>query len=1176
MIYYKKIIFNFKINIKNILKNILKIKIYNFLFKKRIDNIYKKYFFNIHNKSHYSILESTIKINLLIKKAIKYKMKAIGIIDNNMMGMYEFINTINNINNNHKKNIIKAIIGIKILILNENNEYFNYYIIAKNKIGYYNLIKITSYSNIKYNNKNYINKKIVKKYSKGLIFLIGTLNTEISNNIINNKINKVKKILLYWKKIFNNDIYIEIFKNDNIYENKINKILIKLSKYYNIPYINQYESYYLEKKDFIIYKILYCIKNKININILKKEKNIYYKNKYYFKSFNKIKNKFKNYYKGFKNLRKLYKKIKVININKKFYLPNYKIPKNFYNKIKYLYNKKDINYIYLKYLIFKGAKKKYNKLNNIIIKRIKHELKIIKKKKFENYFLIVQDIIITSKKLKIYVGPGRGSVGGSIVAYCLNITKINPLKYNLIFERFLNVNRVKLPDIDIDIDDVGRKKIILYIFKKYGYYNVSNIITFNKFGSKLVIKDTFRVFNLPYKESNYISKLVIKNFTLKEILYKSLLFFKNKISNENFKKILKIKNIYNNKTNIVSKVLKIAINLEGLIKNTGIHACGIIISKDKIINHLPLMLNNKNKNILLTQYDTNDIEEIGLLKIDLLLLKTLNIIKNTLNNIIKNKKKIKFYIYNIKTYKLFKKGNIIGVFQYDSIKMIKVLRDLNPNKFEDLIALNSLYRPGTIRYLYNYINRKNGKEKINYDLKIIKEYLKETYGITIYQEQVILIAKKLSGINNYKADILREAIAKKKVKKLLLIKNNFFKKSLNNGYSINILNKIWQDWNNFSLYAFNKSHATCYTYITYQTAYLKTNYKLEYMCSLLSNNLQNYKKLINYIKESNKLKIKILPPNINKSKKKFSIVDNKKNIIIYGIEGIKSIGQKISNEIIKNKKYLNLLNFFKKINLKIINKKIINNLIISGSFDTFGIKRYLYFLKYNDKYNVINYIIKKVVNYKKNKKSINFNINKYFKNKIKITEKIKVYYICKQKKLLGVYLKETPLLYYKFEKLILNIKNTINNYNINYLFYGILNNINKKNNYYELILENDKLKKIKIYINNNIYIKYKKILKIYNIIVIKFNRYNIIYINTIYNIFKCYNININIYNKILLFNKILKFIKKKKQNNKYKKINIILYKKKKIFKKKTYNIKVNRKLLLHIIKFNKLIKFNFY
>ncbi|WGH27216.1 MAG: DNA polymerase III subunit alpha [Candidatus Shikimatogenerans bostrichidophilus] len=1123
-----------------------------------------------------------------MNKALEYNMKAVGITDNNMMGSYYFLEKIYNINNKFKKKIIKGIIGCEIFI-KKKDKLFNYVLIAKNKIGYYNLIKICSYGYINNENIYYINKNIIKKYYKGLILLISTYKSEISYYIIKNKINKAEKKLLYWKNIFKDDIYIELFKNGLKYENKINEYLVKFSKKNNIYFINQNYTFFLNKSDYEIYNILLCIKNKEKKNIINKKKNYYnlLNKEFYFKKYSVIKKKFKNLKEGFKNLNKIYKKIEYYIIEKKNLLPKFKIPKNEIKKIK-----KKKNFYYLKYITYKGAKKKYLKLNNKIKNRINKELKIIKKKKFEDYFLIVYDIINKAKKNNIYIGPGRGSVAGSIVSYCIDITRIDPLKYNLIFERFLNIDRINMPDIDIDLDNKGRNKIILYLKKKYGFFNVSNIITYGKIGSKLAIKDTSRVLNLSLKRANKLSNNLIKNFTLNQILDNDISFFNKKLSYQDYNKVLLLKKIYNYKNSLESKVLDKAKLLEGLIRNTSIHACGIIISKNNIMKNIPVMYNNKN-NMLLTQYDTYCIEKIGLLKIDLLSLKILNIIKKTINKIKNRNIKIKkLNLNDKKTLNLFKKGYTIGIFQYDSLGMKKYLKLLKPNNFNDLISINALYRPGTIKYIYNFILRKNHKEKITYDLPIMKKYLNETYGITIFQEQVILVARKLSGISKIEADNIREAISKKKINKLKKLKKKFFIKSIINGYSIKKLKKIWKDWENFSLYAFNKSHATCYTYISFITAFLKTHYKIEYMCSLLSNNINKYKNLKLFLKESNKLNIKILKPDINFSKKKFSIVNNK---ILFGIEAIKGIGKVSINLIIKErkkKKFVSFVDFITRINLRVINKKIIKLLILSGSLDSLGIKKYFFLLKKKKKknYSYLEYFLNKINNVKKkiNKKNIKKYLKKIKKKNEKNEKNYKIYYKKKQNKILGFNINKNILLkYYKFEINFFKLNN------LNFLFkkkikfiYGIINKISLLyNNNYSIILEDKNLYKKEIYISKKKYLKYKNILKKNFVIIIKlkfFNKkINILKIININNIYDNYNYLFIIMYKNYLYKKnkkIIKLINNKIKKKYYSNKKIIFIIKnnnndnKVLYKKIIYNVKYNKKIIKNIINIPK-IKF---
>ncbi|MDH3004263.1 MAG: DNA polymerase III subunit alpha [Candidatus Shikimatogenerans sp. JK-2022] len=1204
LIYYKILLLNYKLNILNFYKNIpllgkrynLKNKLVFYKKNKKKSNL----FFNIHNHTHYNILNSTIKIDDLINKAIKYKMKAVGICDDNMMGVYNFISSIKKFNNTYK---IKGIIGYNIYI-KDNNNIFNHVLIAKNTIGYYNLIKISTHSffynsykidNIKYNVIHYIEKEIVKKYSKGLIFLTGNLNSEISYYIINNNIKKAEKILLYWKKIFKKNIYIEIFINNLKNEDKVNKILLYFSKKHNILYINQCDVYYLNKKDYIFHDILFCIKNKINfLEDFNKKNNKYIKklpNKnFYFKSYINLKNKYKNFNKGFNNLEILLNEIKDIKFIKKDFLPKkFNLPKSFLNKYN---NKKNINYLYLKFLTYKGAKKKYGKLNKKIILRIKKELKLIKLRNFTNYFLIVKDIINIAKKLKVEVGPGRGSVAGSIISYCINITRIDPLKYDLLFERFLNIYRKKMPDIDLDLNYKKRKKIINYIINKYGPENVSYIITYGKIGIKTAIRDCSRVFNLPLKNVNALSKELVKKKKKKKNPFKKKYKEEYNKYKKYFSNISYINKILNFKISLDSFILNIAKNLEGIIRNVGIHACGIIMSNVKLKQYVPLIKllhNTTNKQVILTQYNAANIESLGFLKIDLLGLRTLAVIKESLVKIKNNKKKIKFNLLDKPTYTLFSNNQTTGIFQYES-KGIRILAcRFKPKEFKELIAFNALYRPGPIQYIPSYIERKNGREKVIYDLPIMKECLKDTYGITIYQEQVILLANIISGINQYEADLLREAIAKKNRVALINLKAKFFKNSLKKGYDVNILKKIWRDWESFASYAFNKSHATCYAYITFKTAYLKKHYKKEYLSSILNNYLQNREKLLNLLLEAKNMGIKFLLPDINISNNTFNI-ENKK-YIRYSICGIKGIGEKSTKEILSTrskKKFTSILDLLYRVNLRIVNKRLIKILIITGSFNVFGIPIYKYFIK-DKKTHLpkIEVLIKEISIYKKTKNYNYLTIKNKYKNYFKFNNKVNDIEIINNNKeqinYLGINLIKD--LYYKENKIfnILNLsqyKQTAIKNTIIYLSALIISNIYKYNNIYNIKLKDHnnyynsvikifrisisnkkKLNKIeKIYKNNVIFFKIldDKIIdikKLKNIL----NKIKIIYIKIYYRYYY------NLYN-IIINNIINKFLYVKK--GKIKKILFKVYDINKvcIYKNKIFNIKLNIDILYKIKK----------
>ncbi|WGH24591.1 MAG: DNA polymerase III subunit alpha [Candidatus Shikimatogenerans bostrichidophilus] len=1198
LLYYKILIFNFKFNILNIynniplLKEVKQKKICNHNMNKEI------LFFNIHNHTHYNILSSTIKIHGLINKAIKYNMKAVGICDNNMMGAFEFIKEINKINK------IKGILSYNIFI-RDKNKFFNHVLVVKNTIGYYNLIKISTHSylyncysfdNNKNNNIYYIDKKTVKKYSKGLIFLTGNLNSEISYYIIKNKIKKAEKILLYWKKIFNKDIYIEIFINKIKNENKVNKVLLKFSKKHNILYINQYDSYYLNKKDYIYNDILFCIKNKITfLEDIKEEKKKYIKrlpnNNFYFKKYIDIKELYKNYKEGFYNLKEIYDKIENIKFKNNILLPKkFDIP----SKIKNKYNKDEVNYYYLKYLTYKGAKKKYGKLNKKIILRIKKELNLIRIKEFTNYFLIVKDIIEIAKKHDVDIGPGRGSVAGSIIAYCLDITKIDPLKYKLLFERFLNIYRKKMPDIDLDLNYKTRKILINHLIKKYNKSYVSYIITYGKIGAKTAIRDCSRVFNLPLSNVSYLTSLIENKGSIKDLLNK-INKKKNYINEKDYKKIYYFNKIMNVKISLDSFVLNIAKNLENLIRNIGVHACGIIISNEKLNNYIPLLKvynNSMNKDIIITQYDSISIENLGLLKIDLLGLRTLAVIKESLLKIKKNKKKFKLNLKDKHTYRLFHNNQTTGIFQYES-KGIKIIAStFKARKFKELIDFNALYRPGPLQYIPIYIKRKNGIEKVEYDLPIMKKYLKDTYGITIYQEQVILLAKIISGINEYEADLLREAIAKKNKIALSTLKDKFFNNSLKKGYSINILNKIWTDWESFVSYAFNKSHATCYAYLTYKTAYLKRNYEKEFWSSILNNYIQNSKKQSVLLNEAINMGLRFLLPNINESTNEFIVYKNK--YIRYSLSGIKGLGEKSTLSILKSRsstKFRSILDFLYRVDLRIINKRLIKILILTGSLDVFKISRFKYFL-HDSTHNIpkIELLIKSISLYKKQNKTYSF-IKKKFKNYFEIDNTLEkknkndiniIEYNRKEIEYLGGNLFKD--LYYK-KYIIFNIINlieykTISTVNNVILLSGIILKFYKYRNIYNLkILYYDNNKKIfqNINIDNNkIDIVKKKINKdIYknNIIVLKIFNNKIYDIRILKKLLKgIKSLYIKIYKKFYYNScyRIIKNIIKLLKNIKSKNIKCIYFKvynkKKEIIYKKKYKTKLNINILYKIKK----------
>ncbi len=1008
--------------------------------KKEFD---RKKYSQIHNHTHFSILHSTINIKSLINKAISFNMPAVGITDyGNLMGSFYFLNAINRINEKyHPYKSIKGIVGCEIFI-SENyskkkftkevpDKRYQQVFLSKNKKGFRNLSKLCSigFTEGLYSGIPRIGKKIIENYKDNLIALTGDINAEIPYTILNYGERKAEKVFLWWKELFEDDFYVELLRHGLKEENYVNDILIKFSIRHNVKYIIQNNVFYLEKKESNVHDILLCIKNGVKQST-PIGKGVGYRsgfpnNEYYFKSSEEMKDLFSDFPESFDFLNELISKIEVYNISisksNNISLPKFKISNNL-DLVNTIDEEHKAENNFLKKITYEGAKKRYKNITYEVKNRIHFELGIIEKIKYPGYFLLVRSLILQAKKMNITVGPGRGSVAGSVVAYCIGITNIDPIKYHLLFERFLNPDRINLPDIDIDFDDVGREKIIEWIVKKYGKNRVAQIITYSTMGAKTSIRDVGRVLGLSLKETDKIAKMVPNTMSLKNLFSEDYSFVKMK--REEINNIYKLKKLFNHPSNLSGKVLKKALSLEGTIRSTGIHACGIIITPYDIIEYIPVSI-SKDSNLLLTQYDSIAVELIGLLKIDLLGLKTLTIIKNTVTNIKNstNISDISFSIEDVNTLNLFKKGKTIGIFQYESLGMRKYLRKLKPDKFNDIIAMNALYRPGPMKYIPNFISRKHGKELINYDFPEMKEILIETYGITIYQEQVMLIAQKLANFSKGEADVLRKAMGKKQKDILDKMKSKFIYQAINKGYNKNILEKIWKDWEYFSCYAFNKSHATCYAYIAFKTAYLKVHFPCEYMASVLSNNMNNIKNLTFFIEECKNMKISVIGPDINESCSSFKITG--KNIIRFGLSGIKGVGKNavkvILDDRIKNGSFLSIFDLVKRVDLRVVNKKTLENLILSGSLDSFCVSREQYFkIQSDEKLNTLEKIIRFESKYKsktKNKKNnitISYDLLKSNNNS---TDKwSNIYKLSKEKEVLGIYASSHPLDEFYYEK----------------------------------------------------------------------------------------------------------------------------------------------------------------
>ena len=909
------------------------------------NNDFKSDYVHLHNNSQFSVLQSTTKISDLVKNTSEKKMSAVALTDKaNMMGCFHFYKAVKNYNDSlaNQNEKIKPILGCELNVCENRldksyrDDGYQIVFLAKNKKGYENLMKMCS---IGYTEGFYyvprIDKDLVKKYREGLIVLSGSKYGEISNKIINVGEKQASDACLWWKENFSNDFYLEMNNHGEEENEIINAQLSKFSKIHNVKLIATNNTKYISREDANAHDILLCVKDgQQQSTPIGRGRGFRYglKNQeYYFKTKEEMSKIFKNYPNAINNISELVEKVEFYDLSRDVLLPKFSIPENFKSK------SDDIENEYLKYLTYEGANEKYENINDDLKEKIDFELGVIKNSGYPGYFLIVQDLINAAKEMGVSVGPGRGSVAGSIVAYCLGITKIDPIKYDLLFERFLNPDRVSMPDIDIDFDDDGRGKVIDYVIEKYGSNQVAQIVTYGKMAAKSSIRDTARVLDLSLSDADYLAKLVPNMTKLSDIFESDKKKLSSSMRSDDYSNAIELKNIADG-DNLQSETINQARILEGSLRNVGVHACGVIITPDEITKFVPIAT-AKDSDLVVTQYDNSVVENAGLLKMDFLGLKTLTLIKDTIKLIkYRHKKDIdidNIQLDDVKTYELFQKGDTVGIFQYESLGMQKYLRDLKPTVFEDLIAMNALYRPGPLEYIPSFVRRKNGTEEIKYDIPEMEEFLKETYGITVYQEQVMQLSQKLANFSKGDADTLRKAMGKKIFSLLEKLKPKFIKGGKSNGHDSEILEKIWKDWEAFASYAFNKSHSTCYALIAYQTAYLKAHYPSEYMAAVLSNNMKDIKQVSFFMEECKHMSIDVLGPDINESIFKFNVNEN--DSIRFGMGAVKGVGQSAVKAIVegrKNGKYNSIFDFAKRVDLRSANKKAFDSLVLAGAFDS--------------------------------------------------------------------------------------------------------------------------------------------------------------------------------------------------------------------------------------------------
>jgi len=930
-------------------------------------------FAHLHNHTQYSILQSTAEVGQLIQMAAKHGHRAVALTDTgNMMAAFHFEKAASGYNAKVREERVVAeengeafdkeeiipIIGCEFNVcrnLNDKSVKDNGYqvvLLAKNKNGYQNIIKLAS---IAYTKGMYyvprVDKEVIEKYKEDIIVLSGNLYGEIPNLILNVGEKQAEEALLWWKQQFGADFYIELSRHQLETEERVNPILIQLARQHEVKMVATNNTYYLNQTDAQAHDVLLCVKDNELVETPKgKGRGFRYgleNDQYYFKSTEEMVELFADLPEAILNVEEIISKCEPYPLAREVLLPAFDIPEEFISPEDALDGGKRGENAFLRHLTYEGAKKRYKEITPEIQERIDFELATIEKTGYPGYFLIVQDFCHAARRMNVSVGPGRGSAAGSAVAYCIQITNVDPIKYDLLFERFLNPDRVSMPDIDIDFDDEGRGRVIDYVINKYGANQVAQIITYGTMAAKSAIRDTARVMNLPLPEADRLAKL-IPDISLKKLFSFSETELIDKLKNQeaitNAKELRRIAA----GSDLQGRVLQKATEIEGSVRNTGIHACGVIITPDDLTNFVPVAT-AKDSDMVCTQYDNSVAESAGLLKMDFLGLKTLTLIKDAVRLVKENKgvelDPDEFPIDDELTYALFQRGETVGIFQYESPGMQKHLKELKPTAFADLIAMNALYRPGPMEYIPSYCKRKHGEEEIIYDLDDCEEYLKETYGITVYQEQVMLLSQKLADFTKGEADTLRKAMGKKDRKVLDKMKPTFIERASGKGHKSETLEKIWKDWEAFASYAFNKSHSTCYAWVAYQTAYLKANYPAEYMASVLSNNMSDIKQVSFFMEECRRMGVPVLGPDVNESNFTFAV--NKAGAIRFGLGAVKGLGSAPVEAIVEERKngaFTSIFDMTKRISLRVCNKRAFESLAYAGGLDSFpGVHRAQYF-----------------------------------------------------------------------------------------------------------------------------------------------------------------------------------------------------------------------------------------
>lgn len=1050
-------------------------------------------FVHLHVHSHYSILDGMATIPGLVDKALSLGMPALALTDHgNMFGIKEFLDYVKKKNKglpDDRK--IKPIVGCELyvarrtrhdrdksvtdsrlpdlddeqddkqMIVDKSGEHL--IALAKNKTGYHNLCKLVSLAWTEgFYQTARVDKELLEKYHEGLIICSACLGGEIHRKIQAKNLQGAEEAVLWFKRVFGDDYYIELQahpttkpggRTDTYERQRVQNIeLLNIARKTNTSIIVSNDVHFVEEEHADAHERLLCVSTQTTMSDPKRMR---YTKQEWFKNEQEMRALFPDLPEAFENTVAIADKVEHYDITSEPIMPTFAIPQEFgtieqyrtqftedalreefgerfdkmggYNKVLRIKLEAD----YLSHLAFEGAKERYGDgLTEEIKQRIRFELDVMKTMGFPGYFLIVRDFIQYAWSQDVWVGPGRGSAAGSVVAYCLRITNIDPLQYGLLFERFLNPDRVSLPDIDIDFDE-GRSKVYDYIVQKYGEDSVAHIITFGTMATKSAIKDVARVLEMPIDNANRLANYIPFAFDKGKDGKAPKVNIANCIEY-----IPELNEAALSGNPQVKETLKYAQMLENTVRNRGVHACGVIIGPSALINYIPLCTAEEKggkEKLLVTQYEGSIIEDVGLIKIDLLGLNTLSIIKDTIRNIKETKGKEvdieRIPLDDKKVYEMFGRGDTIGIFQFESAGMQKYLKELKPTQLGDIVAMNALYRPGPMEYIPTFIRRKHGEEPITYPLPEMEEVLKETYGVTVYQEQVMLLSRKLAGFTRGQSDELRKAMGKKIKEKLDKLKPQFLEGCKTNGHPANIVEKIWSDWEKFTEYAFNKSHAVGYSWLAYQTAYLKVHYPAEFLASALAHSLSSPDDIKKYMKECKALKIKVLVPNVNESNVSFTV--NAQGDIRFGLAAIKGVGENVSEVIVDErakKKFKDLFDFVERMGAKALNKRNVEALAGAGAFDGMGIDRPAFFVEHEKDTTFVDSLLRYAGALQREKDSGQQSLfgneatQKMSTPKIPLVEEVnQLAMLNKEKEMLGVYLSSHPMT--KYDDVVLAFAN---------------------------------------------------------------------------------------------------------------------------------------------------------